>query len=69
MKYLVIIFLFLVACDQENKVQTAPSKIVWEFSESLNQAKENSKIFGQDSIEIISGAETDFFIDARPIHD
>lgn len=63
MKYLGLIFIFLLGCSQEKKDNNSPTKIAWMFSESLNQAKENTKVFGRDSIEIVSSAETDFFIE------
>lgn len=53
----------MLGCSQEKKDNNQPTKIAWLFSESLNKAKENTKAFGRDSIEIISSAETDFFIE------
>lgn len=63
MRYLVAIFIFLLGCNQEKKSSNQPTKIAWMFSESINKAKENSKVFGSDSLEIVSSAETDFFIE------
>jgi hypothetical protein len=63
MKYLGLIFIFLLGCSQEKKDNNSPTKIAWMFSESLNQAKENTNVFGSDSLEMASGAETDFFIE------
>jgi uncharacterized protein len=63
MKYLGLIFIFLLGCSQEKKDGNTPTKIAWMFSESLNKAKDNSKVFGSDSLEMASSAETDFFIE------
>lgn len=63
MRYLGIIFIFLLACSQEKKDSKQSTKIAWMFTESLNKAKENSKVFGSDSLEMVSSVETDFFIE------
>lgn len=63
MRYLALIVIFLLGCSQKKKDNNQPTKIAWMFSESLNKAKENTKAFGRDSIEIISSEETDFFIE------
>lgn len=63
MKYLSLFFILLLGCGQERKDSNSPTKIAWRFSESLNKTKGNSKVFGSDSLEIVSSAETDFFIE------
>lgn len=63
MKYLSLIFIFLMGCSQDKKDSHSPKKIAWMFSESLNEAEKNSKVFGSDSLEITSSEETDFFIE------
>lgn len=63
MKYLGFIFIFLLTCCQQKNEDSQSAKIVWSFTESLNQAKENTNVFGSDSLEMASGAETDFFIE------
>ncbi|GAB2631671.1 hypothetical protein GCM10027035_27370 [Emticicia sediminis] len=63
MKYLGLIFILLLGCSQEKKDANTPTKIAWMFSESLNKAEENSKVFGSDSLEMVSSVETDFFIE------
>lgn len=63
MKYLGLIFILLLGCSQENKDSNSTTKIAWMFSENLNKAKENSKVFGSDSLEMVSSTETDFFIE------
>ncbi|GGD69546.1 hypothetical protein GCM10011514_37070 [Emticicia aquatilis] len=63
MKYLGLIFILLLGCSQEKKDNNPATKIAWMFSESLNKAKENSKVFGSDSLEMVSSTETDFFIE------
>lgn len=57
--------LFLVACKQPS-VSPPPAsaeKIAWEFTESMNGAREHMKIDSVGRIELSSGAETDFFIE------
>lgn len=63
MKYLGLIFIFLLGCSQVEKDSNPLTKIAWMFSESLNKAKENTKVFGSDSLEMASSTETDFFIE------
>ena len=63
MRYLSLFFIFLWACSQNKKANYQSEKIVWDFTQSLNQAKENSKVFGSDSLEMVSSPETDFFIE------
>ncbi|AYQ31808.1 DUF1349 domain-containing protein [Runella sp. SP2] len=63
MRYLIIFFILFLGCSQEKKDSNSPTKIAWMFSESLNNAQENSKLFGSDSLEMVSSAETDFFIE------
>lgn len=48
---------------QKDNSVTAAEKIVWNFTESRNGAKERTNQNAEGKIEITSGAETDFFIE------
>ena len=65
LKYLLLLSLVCFwACGQPAAPAPAPTeKIVWEFTESLNGAKEHSVGTPDGKIEMTAGAETDFFIE------
>lgn len=64
MKYVGVLLLLLAGCNlKSDKKGQSSQKIAWDLTESLNKAQENSQVFGSDSLEMVSGAETDFFIE------
>ena len=72
---LLLLSLLFVACQQateqkataEQKAapeQKAPMlKLFWDFTESLNKAKEQTTLLADGKLEITSGVETDYFIE------
>ena len=66
-KYLLLLIVGLASFQnllaQNNNPVKAATKIVWDFTESRNGAKEQTNQNAGGKIEITSGAETDFFIE------
>lgn len=54
---------YLLSCQVLFAQQTAAKKIVWDFTDSLNQAHEQLKKSANGNIELSASAETDFFIE------
>lgn len=62
-KYLLLLPTLFLACQNTPETNPKLEKIAWEFTESLNQAKEQMTLLEGGKIELRSGQETDYFIE------
>ncbi|MBL7794850.1 MAG: DUF1349 domain-containing protein [Saprospiraceae bacterium] len=62
-KYALFLLAFASGCSQAPGEQVSAEKIFWDFTESLNGAKEQTAQGNPGIFQITSGAETDFFIE------
>jgi hypothetical protein len=63
-KYLLLLAPALFCTCSQNSPTPAPAeKIVWDFTESLNGAREQTIRTPDGKIEMTAGAETDYFIE------
>lgn len=62
-KYFLLLPTLFLACQITPEIKTGAEKIAWEFTESLNQAKEQMTLLEGGKIELSSGPETDYFIE------
>lgn len=58
-----LLFLLPIGCQEASAPAALPANLVWDFTESRNQAKEQMTEPAAGQIEISSGPETDFFIE------
>ena len=62
-KYFVFLGMITMSCKNVSESKVVSEKIVWQFTESINHAKEQMLQMPDGKIEITAGAETDFFIE------
>lgn len=62
-RFLLFLPTLFLACQNTPEPKINTEKIAWEFTESLNQGKEQMTLFEGGKIELRSGPETDYFIE------